>query len=171
MIQCENNFQPWLNNYFPFPEMHHLPKETDLIRWQHCTKQWLAQPDSCFVEANEWEGDDDHSSSILQFEDDRTCTVATTGNHHLLVVGPAFHDRTALQSRIDITADAIPSFGAELPFIIFQNHRRQPWRHRLMEHRTHADLGISKISLLQPYNIPFSNRNFTFVVAILFLSH
>src|SRR5574344_2373548 len=86
----------------------------------------------------------------LQFEDDRTCTVATTGNHHLLVVGPAFHDRTALQSRIDITADAIPSFGAELPVhhlpkTIAVNHEDIAF----MEHRTYAGFGISKISLLQ----------------------
>ena len=41
----------------------------------------------------------------LDLEDDRTRAVITAGDHHAVVVRPAFHDGAALQRRIDIPAE------------------------------------------------------------------
>ena len=49
----------------------------------------------------------------LDLKNDRPCAVVTASNHHAIIVGPSFHDRTALKSRVYIPADGIPCFAAE----------------------------------------------------------
>ena len=39
----------------------------------------------------------------LDFENYRTCTIRAASNHFIFVLHPAFHDRTALQTCIDVS--------------------------------------------------------------------
>ena len=39
----------------------------------------------------------------LNFENYRTCTIRAASNHFIFVLHPAFHDRTALQTCIDVS--------------------------------------------------------------------
>ena len=50
----------------------------------------------------------------FDLEDDRTGAVITAGDHHSVVIGPAFHDGAALKGSVNIAADRIPGFAAEL---------------------------------------------------------
>ena len=49
----------------------------------------------------------------FDFENDRPRPIIAAGDHNPLIIGPAMHDRTALQGRIHIAADGIPGLPAE----------------------------------------------------------
>ena len=49
----------------------------------------------------------------LNLEDDRPGAVIAAGDHHPIIIGPALHDGTTLQGRINIAADGIPCLPAE----------------------------------------------------------
>ena len=48
----------------------------------------------------------------LYLKHDRSRAVRAAGDHHFFVVHPSAHDRPALQTRIDISRDSRPRFGA-----------------------------------------------------------
>ena len=48
------------------------------------------------------------------FEDHRSCAVVAAGDELIISFRPALHDRSSLQSRIYISADAVPGFHAEV---------------------------------------------------------
>ena len=50
----------------------------------------------------------------LDLENDRPGAIIAAGNHHTVIIGPAFHDGTALQGSINIAADVIPCLPAEV---------------------------------------------------------
>ena len=46
----------------------------------------------------------------FNFENHRSRPIRTTRNHCVLFLHPTFHNRTALQTRVDVPWDCIPSF-------------------------------------------------------------
>jgi hypothetical protein len=44
----------------------------------------------------------------LDFENDWSCSIVATGNHNLIVIRPAMHNRASLECGIDVPADGIP---------------------------------------------------------------
>ena len=59
----------------------------------------------------------------LYFKDDRSCSIVAAGNHNLIILRPAMHDASTLQSRINITADSIPSLRTERNTFCSAMHR------------------------------------------------
>lgn len=49
----------------------------------------------------------------FDFENHRACAVVAACYHDMVVFHPPVHDTSALQCRVDITADTIPGFRAE----------------------------------------------------------
>lgn len=44
----------------------------------------------------------------VNLENDRPCAVTAAAGHRVLLRHPAFHDRAALQTGINISADGVP---------------------------------------------------------------
>lgn len=86
----------------------------------------------------------------FDLEDHRPGTVIAAGDHHLLVAGPAVHDRAALEGSVDVVADGAPGFGTELPVqhgqvVFLGDQELLP----LLEDRAGADGGVGQILLCQ----------------------
>ena len=89
----------------------------------------------------------------LDLEYNRSCAVVAAGDHHTIIIRPVAHDRTALQSRVHISADSVPRFTAELTvhqvveIVLF----RRPFQHKGVTHieeRAFAGLRVRKVLLL-----------------------
>ena len=89
----------------------------------------------------------------LNFKDDRSGAVIAAGNHPPVIIGPSFHDRAALESRVNISADSVPRFAAEpavhqvIKIILLRRALEQkgiPY----IEKRARAGLGISQVLFL-----------------------
>ena len=51
----------------------------------------------------------------FKFENDGPRTIIATGDHHLFVVCPSFHDIAALQGCVDVATNTVPGLRAEFP--------------------------------------------------------
>lgn len=105
----------------------------------------------------------------FQLEDDRTCTVVAARYHYLFVIRPAAHNRTALQSGVNITADAVPRLGTERAVqhteIIVTVHDNLL---SLTEERARPRFRVCQILALQVLiTLPFQDRNLTLVFHLL----
>ena len=52
----------------------------------------------------------------FNFENHRSYSVRTAGNHHIFFFQPAFHNRTTLQTCVNITRNSIPCFRTKWHF-------------------------------------------------------
>ena len=89
----------------------------------------------------------------FDLENDRSRTVIAAGDHHAIVIGPAFHDRAALQCCVNIATDSIPCLAAELAVhqvieIVLLRRTLQNEFVSHIEEGTGAGLGIRQILLL-----------------------
>ena len=57
----------------------------------------------------------------FNLEDNWPSSVITAGNHHAIIIGPALHYGTALKGRVNISADSIPGFPADV--LLFEPRR------------------------------------------------
>jgi len=83
----------------------------------------------------------------FNLEDDRPRTVIAAGDHHAVIIGPAFHDGTSLKSSVNISADSISSLPAEFAVhqvikVILFGCTLEYKRVTRMEERTWPGLGI-----------------------------
>lgn len=108
--------------------------------------------------------------NALDLEDDRSRPIITAGDHDLVIIRPALHDRSTLQHRINIAADCVPGLATE--FAIHQVVKIILLRCALqyefvthVEEGTGAGLGIGQILLLIiGKTLLFQNGDLTFVL-------
>lgn len=89
----------------------------------------------------------------FDLENDRPRAVVTAGDHHAVIVSPAFHDGAALKGSVNIPADGIPRLAAE--FAVHQVVKivllRRTFQDEFVSHikaGTGTGLWISQILLL-----------------------
>ena len=89
----------------------------------------------------------------FDLEDDWPGAVVAAGNHHAVIVCPALHDGTALESCVHIPADSIPCFTAELTvhqmievILLWRSFEQKCIPN--IEERARTRFGISQVLLL-----------------------
>lgn len=154
----------------PIRSLHHLRKNVlACIRILDCISEiLLRQPFPLLVILG--------NVDPFDLENDRPRTVITTGDHHAVIIRPAFHDRAALKGSVDIPAHGIPCLAAELAVhqmieIVLLRRTLQNKFVSHIEEWTGAGLGIRQILLLvigKAFLI--YHCDFAFVLHIIFLS-
>ncbi len=109
-------------------------------------------------------------SSVLNicsfnFEDNRSGRIVATSDHNLIIIHPSVHNRSALESGINISADSIPRFRAKRNTVRPTVHRAGRDRNILIGQTALYQRPCAHMPIIIPLTVPVKNKFISHIVA------